>query len=271
MEFVSNMTRAQKEQYVIELYKQDKKIREIIQRVHMSPRDIGVIIKKVKLQVERERGQLEEKDDYDIESKSKNTQAIKMFSEGKTPVDVVIGLDLPPDEVREIYRQFLGLKNMHKLVEVYDEMENYLPSLLELFRIIESRGINKNDIIDVLMLINTGQLPYLQKKVANLTSAVSWLENEIKKKEYTLSTLNTRTRELTYRGDEIYPMNNSTKELTYRADKIYPTLMDDKTIRPVSSNMRLVRRNDTYKSIDSLANEIFDASADWVENHNNCL
>jgi hypothetical protein len=129
----------------------------------MSPRDIGAIIKRVKLEVERERGQLEEKDDYDIESKSKITHAIKLFSEGKTPVDVVIRLDLPPDEVREIYRQFLGLKNMHKLVEVYDEKENYLPSLLELFRRIESRGINKNDIIDVLMLINTGQLPYLQK------------------------------------------------------------------------------------------------------------
>ena len=265
------MTRAQKEQYVIELYKQDKTIREITQRVHMSPRDISAIIKKVKVRVEGERGQLEEKDDYDIESKSKNTQAIKLFSEGKTSVDVVIDLDLPPDEVREMYRQFLELKNMHKLVEVYDEMENYLPSLLELFRIIESRGINKNDIIDVLKLINTGQLPYLQKKVANLTYGIDWLENEIKKKEYNLSTLNSRTRELTYRGDEIYPMNNSTKELTYRADKIYPTLMDDKTIRPVSSNMRLVRRNDTYKSIDSLANEIFDASADWVENHNNCL
>ena len=66
-------------------------------------------------------------------------------------------------------------------------------------------------------------------------------------------------------------MNNSTSELAYRADKIYPVLTDDKTIRPVSSNMRLLRRNDTYKSIDSLANEIFDASADWVEKHNNCL
>jgi hypothetical protein len=271
MEFVSNMTKVQKEQYVIELYKQDKKIREIIQRVHMSPRDIGVIIKKVKLEVERGSGQPEGKVDYDIKSKSKTTQALKLFSEGKNLVDVAIALDLLPEDVRIMYREFLGLKDMHKLVEVYDEMQNYLPSLLELFRIIESRGINKNDIIDVLMLINTGQVPYLQKKVANLTSAVSWLENEIRKKEYNLSTLNSETRQLTYRGDEIYPMNNITKELTYRADKIYPMLMDDKTIKPVSSNMRLVRRNDTYKSIDSLANEVFDASADWVENHNNCL
>jgi hypothetical protein len=56
----------------------------------MGFRDIGSIINRVKLEVERERGQLEEKDDYDIESKSKNTQAIKLFSEGKTPVDVVL-------------------------------------------------------------------------------------------------------------------------------------------------------------------------------------
>ena len=76
---------------------------------------------------------------------------------------MAIESDLPADEVREIYHQFLELKNMYNLVEVYDEMENYLPSFLELFRIIESRGINKNDIIAVLMLINTGKLPYLQK------------------------------------------------------------------------------------------------------------
>jgi hypothetical protein len=275
MEFVSNMTRKQKEQYVIDLYKQDKKIREIAERTHMGFRDIGAIIKRIKLEVERERGQLEEKDDYDTESKSQTTQAIKMFSEGKTPVDVVIELDLPADEVREIYRQFLELKNMYKLIEVYDEMQNYLPSLLELFRIIESRGINKNDIIDVLMLINTGQVPFLQKKVANLTSAASWLENEIKKKEYNLSVLDNRTKELKYRGDctyrgyredSMYPISSvhSTMAFTYSKDDIYPNI-EDKSIRPVSTNIRLTRRNDFSSNcnlIDSLATEVVDAWAD---------
>jgi hypothetical protein len=55
-----------------------------------------------------------------------------MFSEGKTSIDVVIALDLPTDEVRDIHQQFLKLKDMHDLVKVYDEMQNYLPSLLEL-------------------------------------------------------------------------------------------------------------------------------------------
>ena len=45
----------------------------------MSLRDIGAITNKAKLQAERERGQLGEDDD--IKTKSKITQAIKLFSE----------------------------------------------------------------------------------------------------------------------------------------------------------------------------------------------
>ena len=116
----------------------------------------------------------------------------------------------------------------------------------------------------MLKIINTGQLPYLQKKVVNLTDGVDWLENEIRKKEYNLSILDNRTRELTYRGDEIYPMNNSAKELTYRTDHTYLSLTEDNSIRRSPSNMTLVRRNDNYNSVDSLATEIFYASADRI-------
>ena len=88
----------------------------------MSFRDIGAIINKWK---ERERGQQE---DDDIKSKSKTTQAIKLFSEGKTTVDVVIALDLPADQVRAIYRQYWDLKHMYELGQIYDEAEYDLPS-----------------------------------------------------------------------------------------------------------------------------------------------
>jgi hypothetical protein len=55
---------------------------------------LGSIINKWKEEAEREKGQIEEK--HDIKSKSKTTQAIKLFSEGKNLVDVVIALDLHP-------------------------------------------------------------------------------------------------------------------------------------------------------------------------------
>ena len=49
---------------------------------------------------EREKGKLEGVYDYNVKSNSKITQAIQLFSEGKAPVDVVIALDIPADEVR---------------------------------------------------------------------------------------------------------------------------------------------------------------------------
>ena len=75
----------EKEENVIRLCEENKSFREIAKIMHMSFRDIGAIINKWK---ERERGQL----DDDIKSKSKTTQAIKLFSEGKTTVDVIFQL-----------------------------------------------------------------------------------------------------------------------------------------------------------------------------------
>jgi hypothetical protein len=228
MAWESNMTTDQKEQYVIQLYTEGKTFKVIAQLTHTSFRDISAIIKRHQGTIEREKGQLEERDDdYDIKSKSKTTQAIKMFSENKNLVDVVIALDLPTDEVRDIYRQFLQLQDMHELVRVFDEMQNFLPSLLELFRLTISRGFDKNDIINLLWIINTGQLEYLKVRIQSRTDALNWLENEIKMKENYLNSLDYGIR-------EVIPMTNSSaNELTYRPDSIYPPLPDDTSIKPI--------------------------------------
>ncbi len=103
---LSDMSRVEKEEYVIRLYKENKSTREIAKIMHMSFGGIGAITKKVKLEADRERGQLEEDDD--IKSKSKTTQAITLFSELKTPVEVAIALDLPADQVPSNISRILG-------------------------------------------------------------------------------------------------------------------------------------------------------------------
>lgn len=154
------------------------------------------------------------------------------YSEGKNLIDVVIALNLQPDEVQEIYRQFLKLKEMHELVEVYDEMQNYLPSLLELFRLIVHRELDKNDIITVTNAINTGQLQYMKKRIQNMTDAVNWLDNQIEKKEYYLKSLNNRICGFSHGERSIIPMtNNSMDELNYRVNNMYPSLPDDTSTR----------------------------------------
>src|SRR5215831_7013596 len=115
------MNRAEKEQYVIQLYKEGKTVREIAELVRMSFRDIGAIIKKVKPEADQGTGQVEDTYGHDIKSKSKSTQAIKLFSELKSPVEVAIALDLPSNQVRALYQEYLELEGFYRLAQIYEE------------------------------------------------------------------------------------------------------------------------------------------------------
>lgn len=52
------MTKAQKEQYVIQLYTEGKTFKAIAQLTHKSIRDVSAIIKKYQENIERESGQM---------------------------------------------------------------------------------------------------------------------------------------------------------------------------------------------------------------------
>ena len=188
------LSRAEKEEVVIQLYKENKSIREIATVMHMSFRDIGAITNKVKLQAERERGHLDEDDD--IKSKSKITQAIKLFSEGKTTVEVVIALDLAADQVRAIYREYWELKGMYELAQIYDEAKKYLPSLLRLHKIVKDLGLGEKEIIKVLELAKYDELQNLQWKVEYLRNEVNLLEIQKTKSTNDILRLNWTINEL---------------------------------------------------------------------------
>jgi len=83
------LSKRDKEQLVIKLHQKCKTIREIASVAHLSFSDIGTIIR-------REDGH--DKDDdiktKDLKNKSKDTQALFLFSRGKLPIDVSIELDL---------------------------------------------------------------------------------------------------------------------------------------------------------------------------------
>jgi hypothetical protein len=71
-------SREEREQCVIDPYKQGKSIRDIAQEVHMSFSDMGAIIRKVT-------GDNRPKNHEVTTQSSKDTQAFKLFLEGKKP------------------------------------------------------------------------------------------------------------------------------------------------------------------------------------------
>jgi hypothetical protein len=166
------MTREEREQYVIQLWKAGRTVRQIAELAHMSLRDIGAITRKVKLQIERERGYAVAEEP---QPKSDESRAFKMFSEGKTPVEVVIALDLPAHFVEAKYYEYWQCKRMFELADIY-EAKYELPELLRLHRITKRLGMEQQDIIKVLELAKHNQLQYLQWKVQHLENQVSMLE-----------------------------------------------------------------------------------------------
>jgi transposase len=269
-----DMTRAEKEQFVIRLYKENKSIREIAKLMHMSFRDIGQILNKLKEEKGQQEGDLGERDDVNDTSKSKITQAIKLFSEGKAPVEVVIALDLPADQVQAIYREFWELKGMYKLAQIYEEAKYDLHTLLRLHKVVKDLGMGEQQIINVFELANHNQLEYLQWKVEYLSNEVNLLEEEkanctkhlllLNKRRdeylesmYTYeSSLAQKKEELAYMNQEprMLALNNRINEPIY-TDNIYP-LPAQIEMRRESLNLRLTRRG---VQVEGICSRLYDA------------
>jgi hypothetical protein len=167
------MNRQEREEYVVQLYKENNSIREIARLVHMSFRDIGIIINKAKLQAERERGYVTAE-----EPKSPESQAFKLFSEGKSPIEVTIALDEPGDRVRAMYREYWELSGRYELTRIYDEARYDVRGLLRLHKIVKDLGMGEKEIIKVLELAKHNELERLQWKVEYLRNEVNTLEME---------------------------------------------------------------------------------------------
>ena len=88
------LNKKEKEELVVKLHQENKTLRQIAEIVHMSFSDIGRIVKRI-------HGR-----DTDINhsNKSKATQALYLFEQGKKPIDVAIELDIPYGEVQELHK-----------------------------------------------------------------------------------------------------------------------------------------------------------------------
>jgi hypothetical protein len=170
------LDKKEKKQLVIELYKQNRTVREIANQVHMSFGDIGKIIRS-----------LDSRDDdvdmNDIKNKSKDTKGLHLLSIGKSPLEVAIELDLPASQVYEIQEEFWSLKELHDLVFLYDEIKYYLPSFIKLFNTLKQSKLLGRERITKFLRYANYDLPALEGKVQKLTADVidlEWRKKDLK-------------------------------------------------------------------------------------------
>jgi hypothetical protein len=162
------LTRQEKERLVIELYNQGKTYREISKEARISPRDIGLILNKLieekKIDESKEEQQL-----------SLSTQAYKLLSEGKTPLEVAIALNVRESEATKFCREYWKLKQLHNLNMVYEEIKDEIASFLKLYKLAKRKGIGVRHVVDILAIANN-DLPAIEERFERLRTEVSILQ-----------------------------------------------------------------------------------------------
>ena len=191
------LTRQERERLVLDLYNQGKTYREISKEARISPRDIGVILNKV---IEREDRRIKRRRNNKIimmlrKTKNKNnnyllsTQAYKLFSEGKTPLEVAIELNLRESEATKFCREYWKLKQLHNLNMVYEETKGDIDPFLMLYKLAKRKGIGVRHVVDILAIANN-DLPAIEERFKRLRNDISTLQFQKRIDERNLYQLN---------------------------------------------------------------------------------
>ncbi len=114
---------------------------------------------------------------------SVDTQARRLFSQGKTPLEVANELDLSVEETERIQRDFWKLKGLYDIYAAYEEViKRDIPSFLTFYRIIKETGMDEKDISKTLQY--SEQMLFLDELVQ---SRVNTVKSSVEKNRYLIA------------------------------------------------------------------------------------
>jgi hypothetical protein len=169
----------EKETIVIEMLKKGYPIREIAKAAQKSFSAIGEINRRT----------FGESASYKKKKKklSKTAQALELFSQGKSPIEVSIELDFEPKDVEKVYLNYLGLTGLTQLVRIYQELGKYLPDFISFYCSFNEAGADNKKINEILDMAN--RLPELDLEIKRLQIERKNLEIPIQNKNNNLQYL----------------------------------------------------------------------------------
>jgi DNA-binding CsgD family transcriptional regulator len=149
---LSSDNNTERESKVLELYNnQGKTTREIAKEQRLSLRDISIILKKHGVN-----HGIAIDDDNKKSPNEKFTQAYKLFSEGKKPIEVAIQLGLSERQATRYYTEYWRLKRLYKLHSIYKESKGDLSTFLKIYRLSKRLGIGLKDLEWFVRMVEMG-------------------------------------------------------------------------------------------------------------------
>ena len=189
------LTRQEKEKLILDLYNQGKTYKQITEIARVSPRDIKPVLEKAEKEREKELGIKTQEGNNDCtgnrqtqKKTSTSTQAYRLFSEGKTPLEVAIELNIKQPVATRHCTEYWKLSQMHTLNMVYEEIGDDIIHIPKIYRKIRAAGMRVDQAISLIKSANN-DLPTLEEKYQKLKSEVNLLELKKLEADRTLNDL----------------------------------------------------------------------------------
>ena len=124
----------------------------------------------------------------------KSTQAYKLFSEAKKPVEVAIQLSLSEKEATRYYTEYWRLKRIYSLYQIYQESKGNLSYILKLCRLAKRHGITADNIEWFVNMVDIGtyNIPDLQRQYVKLQDEVQVIDHQKVVSKAELDNMNNR-------------------------------------------------------------------------------
>ncbi|HEY7572539.1 MAG TPA: hypothetical protein VH796_14325 [Nitrososphaeraceae archaeon] len=180
MGFESNrvLSKKEREERVLDLhFNRNKNYRQIAQEMKMSLRDIGEIVNKAKEEKERQ------------EHKSLSVQAYDKFSQGKTPLQVAIDLNIGQIQTTQYYSEYLKLVELEDVTKLYLEFKYDVSYFVSLCKAAKAVKMDIPQVINLLRIANN-YLPSVQHRYDQLQNENNILKSVITNKSVELQNLN---------------------------------------------------------------------------------
>lgn len=163
------ITRQEKEKLILDLYNQGKTYQQIASIARVSVRDIKPVLEKAEKERERElgittqEGKENDSNNHKPQKSSFASQAYRLFSEGKSPLQVAVELNLREAEATKYYREHWKLKQLYNLNLIYEDIKNDIFPLAKLYRRIKIAGIKTEQAVNLIKMAEY-DLPAIEQK-----------------------------------------------------------------------------------------------------------
>jgi transposase len=214
----------EKEKRIVALIQEGKTVREIARTTNSSFTTIDDARSKAE-EEEMIAAQKKSKLEEQKRASEKYTQALNLFSQNKSNVEVAVLTGLMAVEVISIKKDYLKLIGADELAVLYNQAEPYLESLLELHKRTSLEGISQDDL--VWALDHSREFRFLKKEINKASAQLEKL------------------------GDEIFEAQNELDSITLKR-----RMLEDIVNSLEKREMKLIEKSESYREFQAIGQEL---------------